>query len=114
MLTCDVAPDARHLHAGHAPGPPLLQGCLDVQPGVRYAEPEGCVARTKKSRTLQVEAAHFWKQFTTGHVHAFLQNRPFGENLISPRQELCLTRRKAGENFWNVPADFESTVTAAG
>jgi hypothetical protein len=21
-----------------------------------------------------VEAAHFWKQFTTGHVHAFLQN----------------------------------------
>jgi hypothetical protein len=31
MLTCDVAPDARHLHAGHAPGPPLLQGCLDVQ-----------------------------------------------------------------------------------
>ena len=39
-------------------------------------------------------------------------HRPLGENLISPRQELCLTRRKAGENFWNVPADFESTVTA--
>ena len=29
--------------------------------------------------------------------------RPLGENLISPRQELCLKVRQAGENFWNVP-----------
>ena len=31
-----------------------------------------------------------------------------GGNLISPRLELCLVCRAAGENFWNVPADFES------
>ena len=54
-------------------------------PGYGYAE--GCVARTKKSRTLQVEAAHFWKQFTTGHVHAFLQNH---EERISDYRSYCL------------------------
>ena len=27
-------------------------------------------------------------------------------------QELCLTSRHAGETFWNVPAEFESTFTA--
>ena len=52
-----------------------------------------------------------------------VRHRPLGEFLIlrlslslspSPgsEQELCLTSRRAGENFWNVPAEFESTVTA--
>ena len=83
--------------------------------------PNHILTRLGTQRHMQYHHTHTHTQTQTRtrtrtrtHTHTHTHNRPLGKNSTSPRQELCLMCRTAGENFWNVPAKFEATVTAAG